>query len=224
MIRDVLDVYNRHIMNILLLCVCLVIPVTFFLFFTISYFYEAETVELSNLTALFFMILNFTLLCPPFLTLAWKDYHDEEIQLSDLLKSFVNHFGYIALMTLFLYFICLAGSFLLFIPTIIAVAMLLLFPLFTNESDLKESLQKVWNTIKNEHILIYIDLLIIGSLNVLVWSGLTYLMQGFENNQFAYISLRAIINSLLLPFIYFYLTIKYRFHSLKENLGVYSRE
>ncbi|ESU34315.1 hypothetical protein G3A_01700 [Bacillus sp. 17376] len=49
-----------------------------------------------------------------------------------------------------------------------------------------------------------------GPYHDLVWAGSLYLLEGFENNNLVYISIRVLINALFLPLIYIYLTIKYR--------------
>ena len=63
--------------------------------------------------------------------------------------------------------------------------------------------------LKKEHIFILIDILIIVSLNFLIWSGSLYLLSSFENNGLVFIAVRVLLNALFLPLIYFYLTIKF---------------
>lgn len=127
-----------------------------------------------------------------------------------MFKAFINNFGYIFIFTFIFYILSVYGSFLLLIPTFIGLSMILLMPLFIQKKSIRDSLRSAWKVVKEENIFILIDLLIIVSLNVFVWSGALYIVQGFENNLFFYIILRSLINALLFPFIYIYLTIKYQ--------------
>ncbi|MFE8703876.1 hypothetical protein ACFYKX_25215 [Cytobacillus sp. FJAT-54145] len=210
MLRDISDIYNRNIINILLICLVLVVPVTFFSYAAITYFNELETLEYRNIPAFCMWILNFSILFPPFFYIAKMDITEKEVNLIKILSVFINKFGFVAFLTIILFIIGMLGSVLLFIPSFLAIFMIILFPLFTDKENVLESLRSVWSVIKNEHIFIIVDVLILLSLNVLVWSGSFYLVANFENNTFVYIILRALTNSLLFPILYFYLTLKYR--------------
>ncbi|GIN88498.1 hypothetical protein J6TS2_48840 [Heyndrickxia sporothermodurans] len=209
MIRDLLDIYNRNIINIIIVSLVLVIPVTIFLLLANNFMYEMD-LENPNLSALFLIILNFTMLFPPFFFIAWKDMNDQDFKLREVLKEFVNHFGYIFAFTLLFYLLAIYGAVLLFIPTFIGLSMILLIPLFTNRNTIKESLFGAWKIIKEENFFLLIDLVIIISLNLLAWSGMVYLVGGFENNMLVFIILRSLINALVFPILYIYLAVKYR--------------
>lgn len=127
-----------------------------------------------------------------------------------MLKAFLKQFGYVLVFTLIFYIIAVYGAVLLLIPTFIGLSMILLLPLFVNKATIRDSLSSAWNILKEENIFILIDLLIIISLNLFVWSGALYIVKGFENNMFFFIILRCIINALVFPVIYIYLTIKYQ--------------
>lgn len=210
MLRKVADIYNRNIINILLTCCVLVVPVTFFSFFAIVYMTRLETIQYENIPAFCMWILSFTILFPPFFYMVKMDSEDKELKFIKLLSVFFQKFGIVALLTIAFYIVGMLGSVLLFIPTFIAINMILLLPLFTDKETVRETIKAVWNVMKREHIFILLDVLIIVSLNVLVWSGSLYFIDQFENNNLVYITLRALINSLLFPLIYFYLTFKYR--------------
>ncbi|KQL51015.1 hypothetical protein AN964_18475 [Heyndrickxia shackletonii] len=209
MIRDTIDIYNRNIINILIASILLVIPVTFFLLLASEYVYQLD-IDHPNIPIFFFVILNFTVLFPPFFIVAWKDQNDQAYRWVDMLKAFLKQFGYVLVFTLIFYIIAVYGAVLLLIPTFIGLSMILLLPLFVNKATIRDSLSSAWNILKEENIFILIDLLIIISLNLFVWSGALYIVKGFENNMFFFIILRCIINALVFPVIYIYLTIKYQ--------------
>lgn len=210
MLRNVADLYNRNIINILLICLILVVPITFFNYAAITYIINLNTLEYANIPALALWVLNFTILFPPFFLIAKMDATDQEVNLKGILSFFVMKFGFVAAVTIAFFAIGMVGSVLLFIPSLIAVLIILLFPLYADRESIKDAMQGVWDVIKREHIFLLIDVLMIVSLNVLVWSGSLYLLGGFENNTLVFIVLRALINSLIFPVVYFYLTFKYR--------------
>ncbi|MGI8386739.1 hypothetical protein [Robertmurraya sp. P23] len=210
MLRDVADLYNRNITNILLICLILVVPFTFFNYAAIVYIMNLDTLEYANIPALALWVLNFTILFPPFFLIAKKDATDQEVNLKEILSFFIMRFGFVSIITVSFFVIGMFGSILLFIPTFFAVLVILLFPLYTDRENIGEAMKGVWEIILKEHIFLLLDVLIIVSLNVLVWSGSLYLLSGFENNTLVFIVLRALINSLVFPIVYFYLTFKYR--------------
>ncbi|MDE3840774.1 hypothetical protein C0966_15980 [Bacillus methanolicus] len=210
MVRDIIDIYNRNVITILILSLVLVFPVTFFVYFASIYLYQADSIEYANLPVLYLLVLNFTVLFPPFFSLAQNDLNDRLYKKRKLIMIFINKFGYITFLTLAFFFIGIFGSFFFFIPTFIAGCLMLLFPLFSDEGKVGISIRKTWTIFKKEHIFILLDILLLISLNVLAWAGATYLVANFENNTMVYILLRAIINSIIFPLVYFYLTIKYR--------------
>jgi hypothetical protein len=210
MLRDVADLYNRNITNILLICLILVVPFTFFNYAAIVYIMNLDTLEYANIPALALWVLNFTILFPPFFLIAKKDATDQEVNLKEILSFFIMRFGFVSIITVSFFVIGMFGSILLFIPTFFAGLVILLFPLYTDRENIGEALKGVWEIILKEHIFLLLDVLIIVSLNVLVWSGSLYLLSSFENNTLVFIVLRALINSLVFPIVYFYLTFKYR--------------
>ncbi len=210
MIRDISDIFNRNIVTILLFNLVLVIPISLFIFTAIQYFYMIDTVEMDNLIALSLIIINFTALFPPFFYLASQDLQDQSCKFIDMVKVFFRNFGYISFITILFFMIGAFGSFFLFIPTVLSMIVIFLIPLFTDQHSIRDAFKGIWNVMKKEHILILLDILIVLSLNLLVWSGSLYLLAGFENNSLVYITIRALLNALFFPLVYFYLTIKYR--------------
>ncbi|WP_071396392.1 hypothetical protein [Bacillus tuaregi] len=210
MIRDISDILNRNIVTILLFNLVLVIPISFFIFTAIQYFYVIDTVEMVNLIALFLIIINFTALFPPFFYLASRDLQDQPCHLIDMVKVFFRNFGYMSFITILFFMIGALGSFFLFIPTILSIMVIFLIPLFCDKHTILEAFKGIWRVVKKEHISILLDIFIVLSLNLLVWSGSLYLLANFENNSLVYITVRVLLNALFFPLIYFYLTIKYR--------------
>lgn len=210
MLRDVADLYNRNITNILLICLILVVPFTFFNYAATVYIMNLDTLEYANIPVLALWVLNFTILFPPFFLIAKMDATDQEVNLKQILSFFMMRFGFVAIITVTFFVIGMFGSILLFIPTFFAGLIILLFPLYTDRETIGEAMKGVWEIILKEHIFLLLDVLIIVSLNVLVWSGSLYLLSGFENSTLVFIVLRALINSLVFPIVYFYLTFKYR--------------
>jgi hypothetical protein len=210
MLRDVADLYNRNIIQILLICLILVIPITFFNYSAIVYITGLDALEYANIPAFCIWILNFTMLFPPFFLIAKMDAADKETSVKNIILFFLSKFGAVAFITIALFIVGIAGSFLFLIPTVLAVIIILLFPLFTDHPHIGGSLKNVWKVVKNEHVFILLDVIIIVSLNVLVWSGSLYLLESFENNTFVFVTLRALVNALIFPILYFYLTYKYR--------------
>ena len=90
MIRDVTEMFNRNLINILLISVVIVIPFSFFILSAINYFYVIDTIELNNLMAVFLIAMNFTALFPPFFYLAKHDLQDLPFNLFDLIKVFLG--------------------------------------------------------------------------------------------------------------------------------------
>ncbi|QPC48279.1 hypothetical protein [Mangrovibacillus cuniculi] len=210
MIRDIRDLYNRNLLSIIFISCLLVIPYSIFTLSMIEYVQTSIFIELDNIVAVFFIILNFSVLVPPYLYLVKKDYREEEIKVTEALKLFTTSFGYIFFFSFLFYAIGTLGSILLFIPSIIAALFLFLLPLYADKESIKESLQKVLQTLKKEHLFIFLDILLILCLNYLIWSGAVYLIDSFENNTFVYMLIRSLLNAIFLPIIYFYLFYKYR--------------
>ncbi|MBP3039331.1 hypothetical protein J9303_07505 [Bacillaceae bacterium Marseille-Q3522] len=210
MIKEIASIFNRNITLIVMLSFSLVLPLSMFLFIAVIYIYGYAEINLKNIYALCLSILNFTLVFPPFFLLVKKDMTGEEVRFRELIKYFFDKFGFVLLTTVFLYVIALAGFFLLFIPTIISIFMLLLFPLYLEQERFGLVFKNTWKLIKQEHLFLIVDLLLIVSLYLLLWSGAFYLMSSFDNNSFVYMILRAIMNALAFPLMYFYLICKYR--------------
>lgn len=220
MIRDVLDSYNRHLPSILLVSILLVFPISLFIQLVIIYVYKTGEFTYPSLIHLCLMFLNFTLLFAPFRLVAIKDLHDEEYKIKELFLSFFNHFAFILFFTIIVYTLAVFGFFLLLIPTILGFAFILLTPLFLDEQSIKKGFGQVWSVIVKENVSIFVDIIIIISIQSLLWGVFMYIVKGFDNSLLFYLILRAFLNTFLFPLFYLYLTRKYGAILKNEELSV----
>ncbi|GAA0497269.1 hypothetical protein GCM10008986_25300 [Salinibacillus aidingensis] len=211
MIKESLALYNRQLMKILMLSVILVIPLTLLCYFATFYFYQQLTnQQYPNLYALFLIVVNFTLIIPVFNRLAISDIEDEEdLSVWKLLYEFIRHFGTILFLTVPLYILGVLGSFLLYIPTILCFSLILLIPFYVSHSKVNDMIRHAGRTMRDEHLLLLMDWLVILSVQVLVWGLIMLTFENFENNVYVYGIARAIINSFVFPLLIFYLTFRY---------------
>lgn len=210
MFKDSLDIYNRNLLKIILLGLVLVVPVSIFCFQAIFYVFQEVDTQYANIYAALITLINFTLLYPPFIRIALSEVNDEESStLRELIKEFVNGFGMIIIFTLALFTIAVWGI-VLIVPSIICVILLILFPLFIDQKKVSHIFKNIGNVLIKENFFILIDLLIILSINLLAWSGITFLLSSFDNNFYVYVISRSLINAALFPLIYIYLTLKYK--------------
>jgi hypothetical protein len=210
MLRETFYIFNQNVIRIIVMSLVLVVPISYFFQFFIIYFQESAHIELPGLFTLCVIILNFTVLFPPFYQIAKSYIRDEEISMKEVLRSFSDHFFLILLGTIVLFVVMLAGIPLLLVPTVLAMAFLLVLPMIVSEDfSLKEMVQRAWLLIKRENISIFGDILFIVSLQVLLWWGLTSLVASMQNNLLVYITLKVMLYTLLFPVLYIFLTLKY---------------
>ncbi|MEI5907458.1 hypothetical protein WAK64_10355 [Bacillus spongiae] len=211
MFRETLSIYNRNLLMILLVGLTIVFPVSFFCFQAMIYILTEMNMENSYIYAAFLIIINFTLLYPPFVRITMQDLYDEEsLSITELVKIFVNEFGLIVMFTSGFYLIAVWGLGLAFIPTIICLVSLVVFPLFVDQKKVSGVFRKLGRVLLAENIFILIDLLLIVSINLLVWAGISFLLNSFDNNHYVFVFSRALINIAVFPLMYIYLTIKYK--------------
>lgn len=211
MFKETVSIYNRNLLKIMLIGLIVVLPVSIFCFQAIAYVFTDVSSEYSNLYAAFFIVINFTLLYPPFIRITLQDINDgDSASIKDLIIAFINDFGLIVFFTLGLYFLALWGMGLAFIPTIISLLLLVIFPLFVDQKKITSVLKQLGKILMKENIFILFDLLIIVCINLLVWTGVSLLLNSFDNNFYVYAFTRSLINVALFPLIYIYLTIKYK--------------
>jgi hypothetical protein len=209
MFKDVLDIYNKHLPSILVLSITLVFPVTFFIQLVVVYVYESSTVLFPSIISLCLLIINFIVLFSPFSFLTHKDLSDETVSLKELYAVFFSYFFYLLLFSVIVYAISVFGSFLILMPTIIGFSIIFLLPVFVDETSMKNHFRKAWLTLKSENIAVLGDIVIISSVQILLWTILTYIIKDLENSFFFFLVLRALVNTFLYPLFYIYLARKY---------------
>ena len=206
MFKHVLDIYNRNLVRIFALMMLVIFPVTSLIFLPITYFAE----ELSVFFLVYSIIANFIICLPPFLLLTLKDLEDDKASIKEVLTFFVVQFGPLVFITFLLYTIAYYTSWMLLIPTFIIMLVLLILPFYSDLPSLKEMFIKTKEKIIEENIAIIVDLIIITSLLLLIWSFMMYFIQSYDNNIISFMLIRATLNMIIFPFIYIYLTVRYR--------------
>ncbi|MCG7344231.1 hypothetical protein MHZ92_08805 [Sporosarcina sp. ACRSL] len=210
MFKDVLDIYNRNLLDILFLMVLVILPVTSLIFLAIIYFGIEFDGELSVFFVGYSIIINFIICLPPFLWLTLKDLNDEKAGLKKCLAFFATQFGPLLFTTFLFYSIAIYTSWMMLVPTIIILLFTMIYPFFSDFPTLKEMFIQAKNKIFEENIAIVVDLIIITSTLVLLWAGMTYFMQNFDNNIISFMLIRSLLNMVIFPFLYIYLTLRYR--------------
>lgn len=217
MFRDILDIYNRNIISIITLSLVLVIPVNIATVMFILYVSGSEQFRYPSLVNLCILLINFIILFPPFSLMVMNDLEDKDTSLKDCLFSFIHYFSFLLVFTIMVYLLSLLGAVFLFIPTLIGAVYLFLIPVFIHSNSVKVNFLQVWNLFKNENIFIVFDMIMLGSLQLLVWLLAAYLIDQFENNVIVYISLKVLVNTILFPFFYIYITRKYSASFVKTS-------
>ncbi|GAA0465648.1 hypothetical protein [Alkalibacillus silvisoli] len=212
MIKESFSIYNRYLIQIMLLSVIIIIPLSIICYFGMVYLMqELDQSQYANLYALFLIIVNFTLVIPVFRRMAENDLQDEEEStLMDLIYEFAKHFGFIIMITIPVYIAGVLGSVLLFIPTIMALLIILLVPFFVDYKKIKDIFRQVGRVLLKENISLLFDFVIIISLHVLVWGLMMMSLSNFENSVIVFGFARSLVNALIFPILIFYLTQRYR--------------
>ena len=136
--------------------------------------------------------------------------NDEYINATEGLLVFMKQFGILFIITMVLYFIAIVGATFLFIPTVFALLFLLVFPFFSDSISVKNVYQKTIHTIIRENFALLGDLLIVFSLNIACWGITMIFVSQYENNILSFLIMRILLNIFIFPFLYIYLTIRYR--------------
>lgn len=215
MIKTSFEIYNRHLIKIMMISLIIVIPLSLFLYFSTYYLYDYLAADqYPNLYMMFFIIMNFICIIPMYRKLAESDIEDEEEPtVWELIKEFGKHFGIVLVISLPLFIIAVYGIPLAFIPTAISGAIMLTFPFFIHDLNFKKVMRKTGNILRRENIFIFFDLVVVVSAQILIYSLLMQAFANFDNNVYVYGITRAIVNACIFPFLIFYLTQRY---SLEE--------
>lgn len=210
MLREIMDIYNSNWNQILVWSLLIIFPVTSLSFLFLIYFNWSEDVLIPEYLSGFAVFINFIICIPPFMEMVIKTKHDEVINASEGLVVFVKQFGLLFISTIVLYFIVIVGVSFLLIPTFIALLFLLVFPFFSDGKSVKNVFLKTAHTIKRENFALLGDLLIIFSVNIACWGITMIFLSQFENNVLSFIIIRNLLNICMFPFLYIYLTLRYR--------------
>ena len=210
MIREILDIYNSNWSQILVWSLLIIFPVTTLSFIFLIYFNWSEDVLIPEYLSGFLLFINFIICIPPFMKMVIQTKNDEYINSTEGLLVFMKQFGILFIITMILYFIAIVGATFLFIPTVFALLFLLVFPFFSDSISVKNVYQKTIHTIIRENFALLGDLLIVFSLNIACWGITMIFVSQYENNILSFLIMRILLNIFIFPFLYIYLTIRYR--------------
>lgn len=211
MIKTSFEMYNKYLIKIMMISLMIVIPLSLFVYFSVYYLSDYLAADqYPHLYIMFLLIMNFICVVPVYRKLTKSEMDDEEEPTTiELVKEFFGHFGVILLVSLPLFMIAIYGIVLAFIPTIICSALILVFPFYVHELNFKSILNKTGSVLIRENILIVLDLMIIISAQILIYSLLMLAFSNFESNIYVYGIIQALVNAVVYPLLIFYLTQRY---------------
>lgn len=210
MIRDIFDIYNRNWSQILIWSFVIILPVTVISFLSMIYVYTSENAVAPEYFSVFAIILNFIICIPPFMKMVIVYKQDHSINSLEGILYFIKQFGILFVFTGIFYLIAVIGIYFLFIPTILALVFLLIFPFFSEGRNVKEIYKNTIQVIMKENISLIGELLVIFCLNIGCWVIMMLFLAQYENNIFAFLVFRVLLNALVFPIIYIYLTLRFR--------------
>lgn len=210
MFKNVIDIYFRNVLQILILMVLVILPITSLIFLAIIYFGAENEGGLSPFFLGYSIIINFIICLPPFLWLTLKDLNDEKAGLKKCLTFFATQFGPLLFTSFLFYTLAIYTSWMMLIPTIVILIFMMVYPFFSDLPTFKKMFTEAKNKIFEENIGIVVDLIITISILILVWVGMTYFMQNYDNNILSYLLIRSLLNMIIFPFLYIYLSVRYR--------------
>jgi len=210
MIREILDIYNRNWSQILVWSLIIILPVTMITFLSMVYVTSSENSITPHYFTGLIILLNFILCIPPFVKMVMVDKQDETYKPIDGILLFCKQFGLLLIFSSILYFIAFIGMYLLFIPTVVALIFLLVFPFFSEGRSVREVFYQTVKAIVRENIALIGDVIVIVCINLVVWLAVLLFLQQYDNNLLAFIIIRSVLNILVFPFFYIYLTLRYR--------------
>lgn len=210
MVREIFDIYNRNWSQILIWSFFIILPVTIISFLSMIYVNMSEEAIAPEYFSVFLIILNFIICIPPFMKMVIAYKQDHDINPIEGIIYFIKQFGILFIFTTTFYFVAVIGIYFLFIPTILALVFLLVFPFFSEGRNVKEVCIKTIHAIVRENISLIGELVIIFSINIGCWVVLTLFLSQYDNNILAFIIIRVLLNALVFPFIYIYLTLRFR--------------
>ncbi|MFC7685692.1 hypothetical protein [Ureibacillus sp. GCM10028918] len=213
MIREIFDIYNRNWSQITFWSILIILPVTVITFLSMIYVSGSESSIAPHYFSGLAIFLNFILCIPPFVKMVMVDRQDETVKPADGIAFFCKQFGLLLVVSSILYFIAFIGMYLLFIPTVVALILLLVFPFFSEGRSIREIFYQSAIAIKRENIALIGDILVIVFVNLGIWLIVLLFLEQYDNNLLAFLLIRSIINIFIFPFFYIYLTLRFRKNS-----------
>lgn len=210
MIREILDIYNRYWSQILIWSVAIILPVTIISFSGMIYINMSEEAIAPEFFSVFAIVLNFIICIPPFMKMVIAYKQDDPMNLVEGFVYFIKQFGILFILTGIVYFIAVAGMYFLFIPTVFALVFLLVFPFYSEGRTIKSICKQTFHIIKRENIAIIGELMIVFCINLVCWIAMMLFLAQYENNIFALMIVRVLLNVLVFPIVYIYLTLRFR--------------
>ena len=210
MFKNIVDLFNRNIVTILLLMVIVILPITCIIYVAVIYYSSEFEGELSAFVLGFSVLINFIICIPPFLLVILKDLNDEKASLKECLKFFSTQFGPLLFSSFLFYTLAIYTSWMLFIPTFILLLFTMIYPFYSDYPTLREMFVHAKDKIIEENIAIIVDVIIITSTLVFLWAGISYFIQNFDNNIISFMLIRSTLNMGIFPMLYIYLTLRYR--------------
>lgn len=216
--REALDIYNRQLLKIIFVTVLVFLPIHLFVFAWIVFLQQAAELEFLHYFIACSYIFLIIIVMPPYIAIAKSDMNEDEISYKQLFSKFLNPFGFLLISTILLFLIAVSGFFLLFIPTLFALGLLALLPLYFNDHDsISEIVRNAWNGLKSNALDLVIFMVFAISVNLLLWYGLATGVSYFETNLLTYMILRAIINLIVLPYLFILFTISFHPENRKKT-------
>ncbi len=211
MLKEISYYYNRHIIKILSFSIFILLPLQLFLFGWTYYLAGLDLDKMENILVLFAYILMFVLTIRPFAKLYQEGKKDEEFSLKEMVNTFLSHFGMSFLGSLVLFVFSFIGFSFFIVPGVIILMFVFLLPLFQQEGrSIKRMIQEMIHFFLHHFFSIGTDVLLLLSVNLLIWTLLSNLAMIYDTNLIALTLLRIIINLFLFPLMYFYLMEKYQ--------------
>lgn len=210
MLKDIFYYYNQSLLKILGFTIIVLLPVQIFLYGWIYYFNQLDLDKIETVLALYVYILMFVITQKPFIELYKHLKVNEDYSLKSMLKTFVTSFGFVFFGSLFIFCLSYIGITLFIIPGLILLTVAFFLPFYdSNGETIKFVAKKALNFYKSRFFSIIRDLLILASVNVLIWALFVNGIAQFEMNLITYTILRILINLFIFPLIYFYLAERY---------------
>ncbi|MEH7443419.1 hypothetical protein V7201_14010 [Bacillus sp. JJ1122] len=210
MLKDIFYYYNQSLLKILGFTILVILPVQIFLYGWIYYFNQLDLNRIETVLALYVYVLMFILTMKPFLELYKHLKINEDYSLKSMLKTFISSFGFVFFGSMIIFLLSYIGTTLFIIPGLILLTIAFFLPFYNfGEENIKLLAKKAVHFYKNRFFSIHRDVILLASINLLVWALFVNGIAQFDMNLITYTILRILINLFIFPLIYFYLAERY---------------